>query len=231
MRKDEEDSRARKIASVAKKSGASLVGFADLSKLRGFFDVTDDLIRDRPYGVCVAVGLERWGTYNSTTEDDLAFPLLERIARAIEREIKRNGFSARVVKPDKRVAHNSPLYWRGEISHKAAAKIAGLGWIGKSTLLVTPELGPRVCLITVLTDMPLPVGSPMKNRCGRCRLCVTACPLGVLKGPSFDDYPGKVEQALDVKTCGRYVNRTWADGQLCYRCMLACPRGKKKATT
>ena len=213
---------------VAEKMGADLVGFADLTKLTGFFDITDDLIRELPFGVCVAVGLDRLGEYDSAMEDDRAFPLLEKIAQAVEKEIASNGYSARIIKPDKRVAHNSPLYWRGEVSHKAAAKTAGLGWIGKSTLLVTPELGPRVCLATVLTDMPLPVGEPMMNRCSKCSLCVKACPLGVLKGPTFQDHPREVDLALDVATCGRLVNRTWADGRMCYECMLACPKGRRK---
>ncbi len=230
MGRSEAESRARRIESAARESGADLVGFADLRKLEGIFEITDQLVRDRPYGVCIAVGLDRRGEYDAATEDDFAFPLLEDIARRVRKEIVLMGFSARIVKPDERVGHTNPLYWRGEISHKAAAKTAGLGWIGKSTLLVTPEMGPRVCLATVLTDLPLPVGKPMKNRCGRCRLCVTTCPLGVLKGPSFDDHPKDVELAIDVKTCGGRVNRSWADGRMCYECMLACPHGKKRVT-
>jgi epoxyqueuosine reductase len=47
-------------------------------------------------------------------------------------------------------------------SHKLAAHLAGLGWIGKSCLLVTPEIGPRVRWSTVLTDAPLQAtGKPM----------------------------------------------------------------------
>ena len=130
--------------------------------------------------------------------------------------------------PDKRVAHNSPLYWRGEVPHKAAAKMAGLGWTGKSTLLVTPEFGPRVCLATVLTDMPVPTGKPMRNKCGSCRMCAVSCPINALKGSAFDDHPSDVADAIDVKKCGALVNRTWADGSMCYECMLACPKGKRK---
>ena len=230
MRKADIHSRGAKIRSVAEKAGADLVGFADLTKLKRFFEVTDKLIRDHPYGICIAVGLDRMGEYNNAMEDDRAFPLLEHIAEKVEKEIKRNGYSARIVKPDKRVAHNSPLYWKGEISHKAAAKIAGIGWTGRSTLLVTAELGPRVCLVTVLTDMPLPIGKPMKSKCGKCMLCVKTCPLGALKGASFEDHPTGVALAIEVEKCGRFVNRTWADGRMCYECMLACPHGKKKAT-
>ena len=221
-------SRASRIRKIAKTNGADLVGFADMGKLRGFFTYTDDLTKDLPYGICIAVGLDKWGRYDNSTEDDFSFPLLEHVGSEIKKGIEKMGFSARIIMPDKRVAHNSQLYWRGEVSHKAAAKTAGLGWTGRSTLLVTPEFGPRVCLATVLTDMPLPTGKPMKNKCGSCKMCVVSCPLRALKGPTFADHPKDVSDAIDVKKCGALVNRIWADGRMCYQCMLACPIGKKK---
>jgi epoxyqueuosine reductase len=228
MKRENPQERAKEIVRIAKTNGADLVGFADMKRLNGFFTYTDELTKNLPYGICLAVGLDKWGRYDNSTEDDFAFPFLERIAREIKKEIERMGFLAKVIKPDKRVAHNSPLYWRGEVSHKAAAKTAGLGWIGKSTLLITPEFGPRVCLATVLTDMPLPTGRPMRNKCGSCRMCVLSCPLRVLKGPVFADHPADVADAVEVKRCGALVNRTWVDGFMCYECMLACPKGKRK---
>ena len=61
--------------------------------------------------------------------------------------------------------------------HKTAATQAGLGWIGKTALFVSPRLGPRLRLATVFTDAELPVGEPVtEGRCGSCRRCVDACP-------------------------------------------------------
>lgn len=58
-------------------------------------------------------------------------------------------------------------------SHKLGARLAGLGWIGKSCLLVTPEHGPRVRWTSILTDAPLkPTGSPLEEKCGECTECV-----------------------------------------------------------
>jgi epoxyqueuosine reductase len=48
----------------------------------------------------------------------------------------------------------------GIFPHKTAAVLAGLGWIGKSALFVSPQYGPRVRLATILTDCPLPKPSP-----------------------------------------------------------------------
>lgn len=226
MAKPNLSARASRIERAAKRNGADLVGFADMRKLKGFFFCTDDLIRQLPYAVCLAVGLDKWGRYDTSTEDDFSFPLLELAAKEVKEDIERLGFSAKVIAPDKRVSHNSPLYWMGEVSHKAAAKTAGLGWIGRSTLLITPEFGPRVCLATVMTDMPLPTGKPMKNKCESCKMCIVSCPLKTLKGATFADHPKDVSDAIDVKKCGARVNRTWADGFMCYECMLACPKGK-----
>ena len=205
------------------------MGFADTRRLRGVFTYPADLLQQFPFAVSIAVHLDRWGEYNAATEDDHAIPVLEGAARAIKKVIEKKGYSAKIILPDKEVSHNSPLYWRGEISHKAVAKTAGLGWIGKSTLLVTPGLGPRVFLATILTDMPLSTGKPMKSQCGNCRMCVVACPRKALKGASFRDHPESVDVSIDVKTCGALVNRTWKDGSMCYECMLVCPKGKTKA--
>lgn len=52
---------------------------------------------------------------------------------------------------------------------------AGLGWIGKQTLLITPEYGPRVMLATVLTDAPFKTAKPItESRCGVCSMPISA---------------------------------------------------------
>jgi len=73
----------------------------------------------------------------------------------------------------------------GIFPHRLAAQLAGLGWIGKSGSLITREFGPRIRLVTVLTDAPLcpnqPVDSAAKN-CGECQLCIKSCPAQASKG-------------------------------------------------
>ncbi len=66
----------------------------------------------------------------------------------------------------------------GVFAHKTAATQAGLGWIGKTALFVSARFGPAVRLTTVFTDAPLAPGAPItSSRCGRCRVCVDACPM------------------------------------------------------
>ena len=111
--------------------------------------------------------------------------------------------------------------FHGHLSHKVAAALAGLGWIGKSTLLATPEYGARVRLVSVLTDLPLPDNDKiMKDGCGDCRDCVDICPVGAI-GETFSDF--KVER------CWKYIMSLIKKGiveeQICGMCVKAC-RGR-----
>jgi len=74
----------------------------------------------------------------------------------------------------------------GLFSHKMAARLTGLGWIGPNYLLITLGIGPRVRWVTVFTDAPLKAGEPMPDRCGDCRLCVETCPPKAFTGRPFD---------------------------------------------
>jgi hypothetical protein len=66
----------------------------------------------------------------------------------------------------------------GVFAHKTVATQAGLGWIGKTALFVSARFGPAVRLTTVFTDARLQPGTPVnESRCGRCRVCVDACPM------------------------------------------------------
>lgn len=63
----------------------------------------------------------------------------------------------------------------GAISHRAVHRMAGLGWLGKNLPLVNPQYGPRIPLVTVLTDALLTIGCSIENRCGKCMLCRHTC--------------------------------------------------------
>jgi epoxyqueuosine reductase QueG len=116
---------------------------------------------------------------------------------------------------------------RGQFSHKLAAHLAGLGWIGKSCLLVTPDVGPRVRWASILTDAPLVPGEPVAEGCGECQACVDACPAQAFTGKSFRvDEPR--EARFDVARCYEY--QRGVEGQLCGVCVYVCPMGRKAGT-
>lgn len=102
---------------------------------------------------------------------------LDRIALMAADSIQDAGFRALAI-PASQIIVKSPM--AGHISHKVLGWAAGIGFIGRSTLLVHPEYGAQVRYVSVLTDMPLPAGIPHQGDCGDCRACVAACPANAI---------------------------------------------------
>jgi len=71
----------------------------------------------------------------------------------------------------------------GPLIEKELAQRAGLGWIGKNTLLITEEFGSWVFLGEILVDIELKPDDPAENRCGDCDLCISSCPNKALVEP------------------------------------------------
>jgi len=119
----------------------------------------------------------------------------------------------------------------GVFPHKMAAHLAGLGWIGKSCLLVTPEAGPRVRWISVLTDAPLPAtGGLTEERCKSCTDCVDICPAQAFTGrPFLADEPRSAR--YDAAKCSEYYGELAKDAGsgVCGLCVYICPIGSKQA--
>ncbi len=117
-------------------------------------------------------------------------------------------------------------------SHKLAAHLAGLGWIGKNCLLITPEVGPRVRWATVLIDAPLEAtGQPVEQRCGTCTQCEEICPINALVGQPFHKSEPR-EARFDAHRCDRYFDQMRKDGNVavCGLCLYVCPYGRRDST-
>lgn len=69
------------------------------------------------------------------------------------------------------------------ISEKVLAREAGVGWLGKNTNIINQKAGSYFFLSIILTDLLLEYDSPTKDRCGKCRACIDACPTGALFAP------------------------------------------------
>lgn len=119
----------------------------------------------------------------------------------------------------------------GLISHKLVARLAGLGWIGKNALFLTPEDGPRVRLATILTDAPLTPGTPMESRCGTCQRCVQACPARAISGLNFSEAESDKER-FHARKCYEFMEQrkqNWGielERCVCGLCVAVCPYGK-----
>jgi epoxyqueuosine reductase QueG len=113
-------------------------------------------------------------------------------------------------------------------SHKMVANLAGLGWIGKSCLLITPDRGPRVRWGTVLTSAPFAVGQPMANRCGKCNICVEACPAEAFTGRGFVITESR-ENRMSAQKCLDFLLERRRDigASVCGQCVYVCPWGNR----
>lgn len=83
----------------------------------------------------------------------------------------------------------------GPVVERVFAAYAGLGWIGRNTCLINPELGSWLFLSEIISNVPLDPDEPVADQCGTCMLCVDACPTGAI----LDD------RVLDATQCISYL--------------------------
>jgi epoxyqueuosine reductase QueG len=101
------------------------------------------------------------------------------------------------------------------MSYKHAARAAGMGYFGRSSLLIVPELGPRVRLAACLTEAYLePTTGTYASNCESCNICIRNCPSGALAEPQNDD-----PYSMNKFACQAF--RQAAGG--CCECIRVCP--------
>ena len=216
--------------------GADIFRVADTARLRGIETDPSDLLDRFPRAVSMAVQLKN-GIMDSVVDRPTPLysshysrvnALLDDLALRVAGLLEAGGATA-VPIPASQVLDSER--WTSFISHKAVAIAAGVGWQGKSLLVVNPDAGPRLRLVTVLTDAELDADTPLKNRCGTCSECMDACPAGAIRGIGTDSHYRSREEALDFQKCVTQLRDTFNDlpnvtGLICGVCISVCPWGR-----
>ena len=81
------------------------------------------------------------------------------------------------------------------IHERAWAKLSGLGWVGKNSLLINKNQGSYFFLAEIICDLELEYDEPVLNRCGNCSRCIDACPTGAITKA----------QVINAKKCISYL--------------------------
>jgi len=213
------------LRQTAVRQGAKAFGVADLDMLRR---TTPDLLCGIPgsYARAVVFGMRLQravleGIRNEPTPlyvhnyRQLNYQL-DRAAWCMADQIQDAGGAAVAVAASQ-IVQSVPM--TGHVSHKRLGWAAGLGHIGRSTLLIHPAFGAQLRYASVLTDLLLPPGRPVERDCGTCRRCRDVCPAGAI---------GETSRDFNLAACYRMLNTEFVHvsfvGQhVCGVCLKACP--------
>jgi epoxyqueuosine reductase len=75
----------------------------------------------------------------------------------------------------------------GPVQERVYAQYAGIGWVGKNTCLINPDLGSWLFLAEIICSLPLETDQPALDQCGTCTLCIEACPTQAIRAPGVLD--------------------------------------------
>lgn len=231
-----DDEYLEKIKNTISDMGIDFVGIADLEPFKGTKVIPSDLLDGFTRAISISKRLpatifekivdrptpEYFSVYQSINQ------FLDQIAIEIALLLEDDGYRSLPIPASQLLDKEN---WYGAISHKAVARMAGIGWQGKSLLIVTPSHGPRVRLATILTTAPLKPDNPIKNRCGACTECRDACPSGAIKGVKTEDTYKDRDEALYFSRCldkvtGEFTRLPEIGAPICGICIKVCPFGR-----
>ncbi|TBM04438.1 tRNA epoxyqueuosine(34) reductase QueG [Hafnia paralvei] len=119
-----------------------------------------------------------------------------------------------------------PFVDSAPILERPLAAKAGIGWVGKHSLILNQEAGSWFFLGELLIDLPLPVDKPLEEQCGRCVACMTTCPTGAIVEPYVVDARRcisyltiELESAIPEEFRPLMGNRIYG----CDDCQMICP--------
>ena len=215
-----------------------LIGFADMNGL---------LKEEFPYRYAIVIGaklndviidrieiaptIDYLNHYEKTNEN------LNKLGSKISKYLAANGIENQFIPATVEDSELDEKYFetlRYKYSHKMAGTRSGIGWIGKTCLLISERFGPRLRLASILTNHRFEnIGTPIdESKCGSCVICVEKCPADAANGIQWNTTIDR-DKFFDAKKCRetcrkrslKYINK---EISLCGICISVCPKGKTK---
>lgn len=226
----------QKIKREAKKLGINLIGFANVERWEEFSEI------DRAYfpqtiwpwsKTVISLAVQIFPSMIETTPSVVYSELYNTTNRMLDESAYR---LANFLYQLGYKAHFFPRDCYGDISvlvqkpeaafsHVIAGKYAGLGTIGLNHTLITKEYGPRIRIVSVITDAQItPDPLPEKENCIKCGLCMRSCPT-----QSFSESEDGVVAKMDKFKCAAYHEKLKSEFRYpCGVCVAVCPVGEDK---
>ena len=211
------------IEALARGMGARAFGVADLDELRKKVPNLLDLVGDG-YSRAVVFGIRLQKAAVDSVVDQPT-PLyfhnyrqanyqLDGTACLVADRLQDEGHKTLAI-PASQIVQKKPM--TGHISHKLLGWAAGIGFIGRNTLLVHPLYGAQMRYVSVLTDAPLKADKPFEGGCGECVACAAVCPAKAIH-ESRDDF--QLEACYAKLT--EFTRLPFIGQHICGVCLKAC---------
>ncbi|MCM8798729.1 MAG: hypothetical protein NC821_04630 [Candidatus Omnitrophica bacterium] len=215
----------KSLRKVSKSLGADLFGVTRISEFSKEIFLAQKILKEIDYGISLGVRLSQpileeiedhptrlyYQHYRAVNH------FLDQLAFRVTQYIQEKGYSALPIPASQIVDWEKQ---RAHLSHKKIAILAGLGWWGRNNLVVNPKFGSQIRLVTILTNMPLKVDTPLEEDCGKCRDCLSVCPVGAIKeSPQDFDHFACFEKLREFRKSG------YTEQFICGICVKAC-KGK-----
>ncbi len=211
--------------------GAALIGFADISELPA------DVRFSMNNAISIAVALDasiineisEGPTLRYHGEYKRVNNFLGELCRFTADFLQNHGHKAVQIEPTVKKLDYSSL--STPLPHKTVATRAGLGWIGKSALLITKEYGAAIRLATVLSDAAFETGTPVNSSgCGDCNVCVECCPTNAMTGSNWKagmEQSGIYDAAACCSMAKELSAKIGVSATICGICINVCPWTQK----
>ena len=210
------------LESAAKEKGITLFGIAFLDPVRKYFHPSIvPATAPLQFGISMGFRLSDEIIDGIIDEPTLIYKhhystanhFLDQTALQITGLIQKKNHGALAIPASQIVDWKNQL---GHLPHKAIAYQAGLGWLGRSNLLVNPQFGAGVRYVTILTNLLLEPDKPIEGNCGDCYKCLEACPAGAITKEGYD-------RNKCLEKLKKFAKKPGIGQFICGVCVKACP--------